>query len=84
MNWLLSALKPFFSWLVSFGLQRLSIAIQRYFEEKDKAKRREAAFKEAKEAVIKASQATDISEEERLKRQEDAFKKLVHTVNAHD
>jgi DNA/RNA-binding domain of Phe-tRNA-synthetase-like protein len=82
MNWLLSALKPFLSWLVSFGLNKLASAIQHYIEEKEKARQREAALNKAKQEVIDASQADDITEEERIQRQKDAFKKLIDTVNS--
>lgn len=84
MNWLLSALKPFLSWLASFFLNRLVRALQRYIEEKDKAKQREAAFEKAKLEVIEASRADHLTEEERIQRQKDAFKKLVDTVNGNN
>lgn len=84
MSWLLSALKPLFNWLLSLGIQKLIQAIKHYIEEKAKAKQREAVLKKAKEDVIKASQQDGLSEEERIQRQKDAFKKLIDTYNALD
>lgn len=78
---LLSFLSPLFNWLLSYGVQKIIQAIQHYRQEKAKAKEREAAFNKAKQEVINASKDNTLTEEERLKRQEDAFQKLVSTVN---
>ena len=84
MNWLLSALKPLLSWLISFGLNKIAQSLQHYIEEKEKAKQREAALNKAKAEVIAASQAEGITETERIQRQKDAFKKLTDTYNSAD
>ena len=84
MNWLLSAFRPIFQWLLSFGLQKIIAAIKHYIEENEKVKQRVAAFDQAKKEVLEASQAKDLPIEEKIRRQEDAFKKLVATVNPRD
>jgi hypothetical protein len=76
-NWLLSLLKPLFSWLLSFGVKRFLGAIERYFNEKAKVEERDALRKKYEEELLQSSQDPNLTAEERAKRQEDAWQKYV-------
>jgi cell division septum initiation protein DivIVA len=76
MQWLLSALKPLLSWFLSLLVDKIYKAIKHYIVSKEKLEQREAALEEKVQDVVESGSDPKLTEAERMKEQEDAWKRF--------
>lgn len=80
MAWLINLLKPIWTWLLSYGVEKAIAAIKLYFQQQAIKKDREASLKKALDEYQKAGTTPGLTPEQKAKEQEDAFKKYSDTL----
>ena len=79
--WLAKILQPIYKWIINYGIKKLWDYLYDYYSSWQAEQARSKKFKEIEKEFLEASNNPELTPEERMRAQEDAFKKLISDVN---